>query len=182
MTATDELKELQDENFRLRAMLARAGVTVPPSAELPNEEELDKLIAMVEAAHPRLKCPDGSKEFIAANKTEVFNAIHFLCFAFRTEKLATQRSPAFWFDALREWAANRGYANVKVNLRPFTVAAIASRVAYSPIDNYPYLSFGLSLGGVGQPSTAWRDTLRTRTLVPPTETQISHKVRDHNWA
>ena len=48
--AGNELKRLQRENRRLRALLASKGITAPPreKLELPSEEDVDKVIGFVE--------------------------------------------------------------------------------------------------------------------------------------
>jgi hypothetical protein len=178
MSDLDEITALQQENFRLRAMLQRHGIAIPPPFDLPNDAELETLAKLVGNAYPVLRC-EGKDEL-----DQFHNAIAYLCWAYRTDTLATEYSAAVWFgDAFKEWAANRGYSDVKMSLKPFTAAAVVSGVKFSPIDShYPYISFGLALGSIGVASTAWRDTLRTRSLPKPTETMISHKVREHNWA
>jgi hypothetical protein len=178
MTDQEEIKALQQENFRLRVLLGRAGVSIPPRADLPSDEELEQLIKLVASKYPVLSCSD------AREKDQFFNALHFFCFAYRTpDRLATECSFAYWADTFNDWARSRGYDGARVGVKAFTAAAVASGVAHSPIDNFPYINFGLALGSAGgPPSTAWRDTLRTRSLPSPTETQISHKVREHNWA
>ncbi len=175
---TDQIiKELEAENFRLRSLLARNGISVPTTADMPSPEEETELMRLVANTYPVLSCSHG------AEMTQFWNALHFLAWTYRTDKLATQYSASFWFvDTFREWAKNRGYEKPPMSLRPFTAAAVASGVAYSPIDNYPYINFGLSLGSVGVASTAWKTTLRNRSLLPPTELVTSNAKREHNWA
>src|SRR4029077_6339085 len=168
---TDELDELRHENFRLRSMLAKAGITIPPSVDLPNAEQEAELLRLVASTYPVLRCTEGSE------KVQFANALHFLCFAYRTDRLATDRSAAFWFDLYGEWGQARGYDRLPMNLKPFTAAAVASGVAHSPIAAFPYVSFGLSLGSVVLPSTAWKATLRNRSLIPPTELVTSNAKR-----
>ena len=65
-----------------------------------------------------------------------------------------------------------------MTLPAFTVAAIASCVAYSPISDFPYISFGLSLGSAGRPSAAWRNVLASgvRPHTEPKNRAPSHVV------
>ena len=147
MSEQDEIRQLEQENYRLRAMLARHGVSILLAVDLPDDAELTRLLEMVERAYQSLKCPP---EIIATNKWQFANAIHWMAFAYRTDRVKTEYAASFWFDAYREWARDQGYSDTQMNLRPFTAAAIVSGVLFSPMDNYPYLSFGLSLGSVGQ--------------------------------
>jgi hypothetical protein len=150
--------------------------TRPAPADLPSDEELEQLLQLVESKYPILSCQTQSE------KDAFFNALHFLCFVFRLDKPSTEYGVSVWFDEFRSWALSRGYDGVRMSLKPFTAAAVASGVAYSPISEYPYVSFGLSLGGAGVPSNAWRDVLRTRSLSPPVDLVIPTAKRTHNWA
>lgn len=155
----NELRELQAENERLRRRLHRAGVVELPPVELPTDEQLDALIKMVVSQYPRLEPVD---------RAQVVDAMAYLAFAYRPDKLSTQYATHFWLDAYKEFATNQGFDSTAMTLKAFTVAAIASGVAYSPISEFPYISFGLSLGSAGRPSTAWRDVL-ANGIRPPAE-------------
>ena len=161
----DEVAELQQECARLRRRLSLAGVVELPPADLPSAEEADRLLAMVTGAYPKLRCPDDG---LPTFKAQFRNALSWLAFVYRTDKLATQYAPTFWCDAYREWATRQGFADTSMGLRPFAAACIASGIAYTSPSDYPYMSFGLSLGGAGRPSAAWRSVLENG-LAPPTE-------------
>jgi hypothetical protein len=145
-----EISELRKENQRLRAMLARAGVTVLPNVDLPTPAELDRIFTRVLAAYPVLNYPETNKE-------EVYNAMHFLCFVFRTDKVNTDRSTGYFTDHCRDWLRQQGLHPASMGLRSFCVAAIASGISFS--GDYPYLSFGISMGSASKPSNKWRETL-----------------------
>jgi hypothetical protein len=152
----EEIEQLQKENQRLRAQLARAGVTVLPSVDLPTPSELDRIVAKILSAYPVLNSPEVSK-------AEVANAIHFLTFVFRTEKVNTDRSTGYWTDCATEWLRAQGLHPASMGLRSFIVAVIASGISFTlDKDNFPFgISFGINLGSASKPSNAWRRTLES---------------------
>ena len=95
-----DINDLKAENNRLRSMLARAGISILPAADLPNDQELNRLLEMVERAHPLLKCPEG----VAANNKQQFaHALHFLVYVYRIDRPNTQYAMSYWMDMCRDW-------------------------------------------------------------------------------
>ncbi len=157
----DEVAELHRENARLRSQLSAAGVPLLPPADLPDEAELDKLIASVGAAYSRLRC-------VADERDQFRRAMRFFAFVYRPEQVNTQYAASFWIDTAREWLRRQGYSDTTIGLRAFVAAAIASGIKYEPLDEYPFgVNLGLSLGGAGRPSSAWRDVLAAGTVPSP---------------
>ena len=182
MTDQDQIRQLETENTRLRAMLARAGVTILPEPDLPNSEELDRLLKMVERAEPRLKCPEGSKEVIAINREQFANAIHFLCFVYRVDKPNNSYAASVWVDGCREWLRSQAIHPSEMSLRPFVAAALASGIVYEPLSEYPFgVNLGISLGSATRPSTAWRDVVLRNGIPSPVEPKYRRPVTTHNW-
>lgn len=163
----EEAERLTAECQRVRSMLARAGVTILPQVDLPTPSELETIISRIFAAYPILNSPE-------VDKREVYNAIHFLKFVFRTEKVNTERSHGYWTDTAREFLRAQGLHPANMGLRSFCVAAIASGISFTLDEkNFPWsgLSFGLSLGSACRPSNKWRETLD----------QVSRPVEDGNY-
>ena len=166
MTTQDQIRELETENNRLRSMLARARISLLPSADLPNEAELDRLLAMVEQKYPQLKCPADE---VAATKAQFAHAMHFLTYVYRKDEPNTEMSASYWTDMAKDWLATQGYHVRAIALRPFVAAAVASGIVYGPLDDWPYgINLGISLGSASRPSSAWRDVLK-RGVPQPVE-------------
>jgi|HubBroStandDraft_2_1064218.scaffolds.fasta_scaffold43103_5 hypothetical protein len=159
------INELEAEVSRLRAMLARAGVSLLPPADLPNEEELDQLLAKVEARFPALRCPKGAD--VAAHKRQFAFAIRYLAFAYRLDRPNTTYAATFWIDNCREFLRSQGFHPTEMGLRPFVAAAVASGICFESLDEFPFgISLGINLGSAGQPSNAWRGVLRSGVAQP----------------
>jgi hypothetical protein len=159
----EEIERLTAENNRLRYQLSRAGVAVLPNIDLPSPFELNSIMARVLAAYPVLDAEE-------ANKEEVANGIRFLAFVFRTEKPNTERSTGFWTDTAREFLRAQGLHPASMGLRSLCVAAIASGISFTPLDDWPFgISFGISLGSASRPSNKWRETLESVPRPVPTE-------------
>jgi hypothetical protein len=150
---TDQrIRELETENNRLRSMLARAGISILPSADVPNDAELDRLLAMVAKAHPCLR---------EADRDQFAYALHFLAHVYRVSEPNTEYAASYWTDMCKDWLGTQGYPIQQMGLRPFVAAAVASGIVYGPLDEWPYgINLGISLGSAGRPSTAWRDALK----------------------
>lgn len=166
----DRIKQLEAEIVRLKAMLSRAGVSILPSADLPNDEELDRLLRMVEAAYPKLR---------PINKEQFARAIHFLVYVYRVEKPNTLYATTFWIDGAREWFRSQGISS-EMTLKPFVAAALASNIVFAPLDEFPFgVDLGINLGSASKPSSAWRDVLRNG-IRPPVEPRNRASVRVQN--
>ena len=164
MTEQDhQISELEAENFRLRSMLARHGVSVLPSPDLPNAKELAALVTMIELAYPRLRAPQGNSDAIGeADRRQIIGALRWLAYVYKSHRLATDRATSYWFGCYKEWMSSQGYSDTTMNLRPLCIAAIAQCVAFSSIDlTFPYVSLGLTTGTTDQPRAEWRETLST---------------------
>lgn len=151
---------LEAENFRLRSMLAAAGVAPLPPVDLPDDDAIEQLALLVEAAQPRL----GTIE-----RAQFGLALIYLAYARRVTEPNEEYAATFWLDDCRQWLKRQAYTR-DVYLKAFTAAVVASGVSYLPLDNYPYdLAFALQVGGAPNASSAWADVLRSRRVPAPIE-------------
>ncbi|MGO9049742.1 MAG: hypothetical protein ACLP19_05855 [Xanthobacteraceae bacterium] len=149
------VEELEAENFRLRAMLAKAGVVLPPPVDLPTDLELDLLIARVTEKYRVLWWPDDAQTF----RDQFKRAIEFFAHAQRSDKVNTSYATSFWLDACKSWLDGQGRPR-DMMFAPFVAAAICSGILYEPFDQPSVCNLGLQLGGAGRPSSAWRNSLK----------------------
>jgi hypothetical protein len=167
------IKELETENNRLRAMLARAGVSLLPAADLPDADQLARLLKMVEQKYPQLKCPEDS------DKKQFAHAIRYLAFVYRLDRPNTLYATSFWVDGCGEWLRSQGIHS-EMGLRPFTAAVVASGIVFGPsFDDWPYgINIGINLGSASRPSAAWRDVLKNG-VPSPVELKNRAPARHH---
>lgn len=139
--------------------------------DLPNDAELNELLTVVEAVYPKLMCPRGGEDALDSNLQQFRRALTYLCYARRSEDLATGHAAVFWVDQCREWCRRFGFRDaLEMSLRPFVAAIIAADVPFAPLTRFPYdLAFGLSLGDVRRPNDAWRGVLLTGQVPEPTK-------------
>jgi len=164
------MTDLEAENRRLRTVIARAGITLLPTPDLPDESELDRLLSLVWEKHPVLKSSEASY------KAEFAATLHYLAFVFKTEKPDTLHSVNVWIDAAREFLRGQGYNPPPISLKAFSAACVAARVVHEPFAEFPYaVNLGLSRGSAPA-SAEWRDTLRDG-LRPPVEPRNRVAVR-----
>jgi hypothetical protein len=143
-------------------MLRRAGVTLLPKVDLPNEVEIDRLLAKIEAKYPCLKGPAD-----ASYKKQFAESIHYLAFVFRPDKADTLHHVNVWIDNAREFLRGQGYNPSPIGLKPFVAAAVASGIVYETLDEFPFsINLGIGLGSASRPSNAWRDVLRNGIPAP----------------
>jgi hypothetical protein len=163
MTPTRKLAALMSENAALRSRLRAAGLLAPP-ADLPNEDEVNQLLTLVESTHPVLRPGPNEKNYAH----HFINALHYLTFAYRKDDFSHYAASVF-IDEASSWLSRFDISG-GTSLRAFVAAAIVSRVKYAPLDQYPFgIELGLSLGGSGQAIAAWRETLSAGKVPPPTE-------------
>jgi len=162
----DDIAELQQENARLRSMLARNGVMLLPAVPLPTESETDRLLALVEAAHPRLVPGNGEPD----HRQHFVNAVHYLTFARRSDQFSKYAATVFADDAAR-WVTANGYSSGGCGLRAFCAACVASGVATATFDRFPYdVEIALSLGAnTAQPFAGWKDVLAAGRVPQPVQ-------------
>src|SRR6516225_7547812 len=81
MTPAQKLASLRNENSMLRSRLRAAGLLAPP-ADLPNADEVNQLLTLVETAHSVLRPgPNEEKNF----NQHFINALHYLQFCYRKD-------------------------------------------------------------------------------------------------
>lgn len=149
MTDDDRLKHLEAENSRLRIIAERSGVRSLPHPDMPDAGELVRLHSLVVTKYPQLACAQDQFE----------RALFTLCFARRQSKLNAAFFPTFWLDACRAFLQRHGYPG-NISLSAFTAACIASGIAFSRMDRFPFdVEFGLVAGDLPKPIAAWRSVL-----------------------
>jgi hypothetical protein len=145
---------------QLEQQLRDAGI-VPASAPNagPGQEEVDRLAAIVASKYPVLALK-GERDRLGFAL-----ALIYLQTARRVPDPVTRYATAFWVaEAERTLGAAGG-----ISVKAFAAAAVASRVAYADLARFPYdCAWGLSQG-TGARSLAWRETLTTRDIPPPTK-------------
>jgi len=159
----ERVAELESENDALRSRLIAAGL-MPTPADLPSDQQLDKLIGLVVTAHPQLEPREEEGNF----RRQFLNALHFLTFARRSDELNREYALSFFVDQANQWC--RQY-NIDggVRSRAFVAAAITSGVKYSPVVRFPRdIELGLALGGASQGSSAWHSVLTSGEVPKPT--------------
>jgi hypothetical protein len=151
------LTDLERENAKLKAKLQRLGL-MPKTVDLPNDAEVDQLIALIEAAHPALK-PVPQQHFA--------NALHFLTFAYRADEFSKYATTVH-LDECSVWLQKFDIAG-GTSMKAFIAAAIASRFKHSKTDDFPFVELAIGLGASARPVSAWRVTLKENKVPPPTE-------------
>ncbi len=132
-------------------------IELSPAADLPNAEELDRLLAMVAEKYRVLACPADADQ--ASHRRQFAAAIEFLCYVFRPGRINSAYAASVWVDLCREWMNKRIYP-AEMTLRPFVAAVVASGIKHEPLDQFPFaLNFAISLGSASRPSSAWRASL-----------------------
>lgn len=160
---TEDVKKLSEENARLRTIIARHGISLLPEPDLPNSEELDRLLSMVWSKYPVLKSPEANY------KAQVSDALRYLAVVYRPDKPDTLHDVRVWIGNATEFLKGQGFNPPSIGLKAFVAACLAARVSHEPLDEFPFaVNLGLSLGSASKPSAAWRDVLRDG-LRPPTE-------------
>jgi hypothetical protein len=160
VTYQEQVRLLQAENARPQRQLSLASVAQLTRADFPNQDEIDQLLRLVEAAYPNLKYPHVTEVLIAEHRDQFCRAIMYLCYASRSREPQIKYGATFWIDNCSQWLRDQAYETT-MTLRPFCAAIVASGVAFSPLTRYPFdMAFALALGTVSQPSSAWRDVLR----------------------
>jgi hypothetical protein len=149
------IEELEVENARLRAALARAGVPDLPAADLPSPAQCAALIERVIAKYPALAHRDIPKELYAA---QFERAMRWAAFAGRSDKANSKYAVSFWVDECRAWLAKAGFPP-EMLFAPFIAPLIVSGILFESFDQPSAVNLGLTLGGTGRPSTAWRASL-----------------------
>jgi hypothetical protein len=165
---------LQAENARLRCEVAELRARLPEPVSrapyLPTPSELDQLLELIVGQYPMLKARSGLEHEL---RCQFERAFAFLAFCRRSDRLATNRSLAFWVDDAADWLRRRGHHNTEVGAAAFTAAAIAWGIRHTPINDttgsnrgYPYVVFGLA-GGDSERAhdpLPWKTLLETRKL------------------
>ena len=165
MNFEQRITALERENQKLKAKMKRLGL-LPQSVELPDEREVDKLIALVESAHPKLKPAANEPN----HKQHFANAIYFLSFAYRSDNFS-QYATTVHLDEATTWMQRFDIAG-GTSMKAFVAAAIASRFGHSKTDDFPFgIELAIGLGASARPTAAWRVTLRDGKVPPPIESK-----------
>ena len=169
---SEKLSELPDADREWLAARHPEWFDGPPSpvkismpawhADLPTDNEVDQLLALVERTWPRLK-PTRDEP---GHRAGFLGAMRRLVFARRSEKLNADRGLLWFADEATCWLADRG-AQLRVSGKAFLSAALVSRIAATAADRFPHdVELALSLGD-GHANLAWQETLRSMELLPP---------------
>ncbi len=163
---SDRIHQLEAENTSLKNLLRAAGM-LPPSCEMPDEHETNKLIALVMDAWPLLQPSAEETDF----RRQWLNAMLYVAFVYRTEKLNNKISLALWSDQANAWL--RGF-NVRggTSIKAIVAAAVCSNIKYTSLHRFPCdveLSIGTST--VARPTCGWRSVLLTGLPVPTASEQ-----------
>jgi hypothetical protein len=154
------ITDLERENQKLKAKLKKAGL-MPQAVPLPDDSEVTRLLALVEAAHPALKPPPNE----TGHRRHFINAIHYLTFAYRSDQFSSYATTVF-LDDCSVWLQKFDIAG-GVALRAFVCAAIAQRFIYSNPEQFPYqIELGIGLGASARPFAGWKFTLRDGVPAP----------------
>ena len=163
MTPEQRITALERENAKLKSKLQRVGL-LPQSVDLPNAAELEKLLALVEEAHPALRPAPNETN----HKQHFANAGYFLSFAYRRDEFS-EYSLGVHADECATWL-QRFEINGGTSARAFVAAAVASRFKYSSPHEFPFqINLGIGLGASARPVSAWRVTLREGRVPAPSE-------------
>jgi hypothetical protein len=138
--------------------------------DLPNDDEADRLLAMVLVRWPQLMLAPGR----AQERRDSFRAaLHYLTFYRRSDKLNTGVAVAAFADEYNTWL--KGQRGLRcfdhVTSRLLYSACIVQGILYAPPTRYPYdLALGLTAHSTtSRPAPAvWRDTLNNSRLPEPT--------------
>jgi hypothetical protein len=169
MTPEQRITELERENLKLKAKLKKVGL-LPQSVDLPNENEVDRLIALVEEAHPKLKPAENE----TSHRQHFANAIYFLSFAYRAENFS-QYQATVHLDECTTWLQKFDIAG-GTSMKAFVAGAIAQRFNHSKTDDFPFgIELAIGLGSSARPFAGWRVTLRNGR-VPPTVESKKHAL------
>jgi hypothetical protein len=166
MKLEQRISALERENAKLKAKLQRVGL-LPQSVDLPTDNEVDRLIALVEQAHPKL-CPAPNE---TSHRQHFINALHFLTFAFRSESFS-QYASSVHLDECAVWLQKFDLPG-GTSMKAFVAAAIAQRFGHSKTDDFPFgIELCVGLGASARPLAGWRKTLRDG--VPPSVESKKH--------
>ncbi len=146
----------------LEELPSPVGVTpISRPAGLPTPVEIDRLLAIVEAAWPRLQPTDEEPHHRAA----FVLAMHRVTFSYRTDRLDASRGLDFFMSECNEWLARYGLG--RVSAKAFTAACAASGIRMTTLSRWPFdVEFCLSAGD-GKATDAWRTVLALGGLQPP---------------
>jgi hypothetical protein len=146
---------------RLERQLAVHSILTLPEPDLPDDDELTKLMAIVEKAWPQL---------VGAEPTEVRNGLIWASHAFKRPGLNSEFYPTTLMDGARSWLKGQGYHS-SLSLRAFLSSVIASGdIPYSDLSRFPWdIELGVTpVSERAQPSSKWHTVLSTRKVLPPT--------------
>jgi hypothetical protein len=171
---TELLSTLQGENAALRSEVAylkvklRAAGLLPPDADLPNDDEVTKLLHIVGTHHHRL-IPREMEE-VAPHRERFKQALFYLQFCRKSDK-PSPYSLASFCDACNEWL--RRYDQIgDVGTRPFLAACAASDIRISSTANFPYdIDVGLVSGVMDRAYAGWRAVLARNAPAPLLESK-----------
>jgi hypothetical protein len=135
-----QLAALENENAWLTARLRSNGL-LPPPFEAPNQEQLEALIALVERRWPQLRPSVDSER---DHRIYVRSAMAWCSFCYRRDALNTKYAATYFLDASRRWLARFDLGST--SLKGLAVAAIASGIRTSPMDEFPYISLAIGDG------------------------------------
>jgi hypothetical protein len=165
MTLEDRISALERENAKLKAKLQRVGL-MPKPVDLPTDNQVDRLIAIVTEAHPKLKPAENE----TAYRQHFINSLHYLTFAFRADNFS-QYATTVHLDECSTWLQKFDLVG-GTSMKAFVAAAIAQRFNHSKTDDYPYgIELAIGLGASAHPVMAWRTTLRDGRVPPPVESK-----------
>jgi hypothetical protein len=159
---TDRERELETENARLHGMLARNGVILAPSVELPSDSELEKLLGMIEHACPTLRPPAAEA---AAHRVMVKRAIYASAFMRRQAEPNQNFYATSFLDSARGWLRQQG-VDSSLTLRSFLCSCVANGVSVSPLDPIKYATVGLVHGALSRPIAMWSFVLKSSVPKP----------------
>lgn len=147
--------DLEVENARLRRRLARLGHPELPGIDLPSDNEIDRLIALVLDKYSQLRISDPHIDY----RGQFANALHYFSYVGRSEKADSKHAVSFWIDECGAWLDRQGWVHDRLLPAPFIAALICSRIPFEQFSQPSAVNVGLHLGASGRPSDAWRETL-----------------------
>jgi hypothetical protein len=127
--------------------------SVARPADLPDPQQLDRLLDLVEAAYPQLR-PNADEPH---HRQHVFNAFRFLVNVRRSEKLSPRYGLYYFLDWCGQFLRDNGVLT-GVSHRGLTAAIAAScDIRFSSLQRYPFdIEIGLYPSEASVPSNAWR--------------------------
>jgi hypothetical protein len=156
--SSDRIRELEAEVARLSRLLRTYGYVEPAPVDAPTEKDIDALIAIIRGRYPWLvDLPDA-----VTFRSQFSRALTFFSRVHRAERPNTSYALSYWVNfARREWFSKQALAAAMTD-NAFVAAAVASRIGHEPLDPRSCGSANLAIGEAfaGQPSAAWRETLK----------------------